>query len=131
MNDREKWKERVRDIHTSDTTWWWWWWFRLTLLIHLHTVKRVQVLLCITNNSVKHQSFVYIHLNDQTVLFQTIQFSITHLLVLSLNVKQFYLTHWPHQVLLLRVTMGLRAMTINGYTEFSKAPRLEPRHQMV
>ena len=26
MNDREKWQERVRDIHASGTTWWWWWW---------------------------------------------------------------------------------------------------------
>ena len=29
MNDREKWRERVRDIHVSGTTWWWWyirWW---------------------------------------------------------------------------------------------------------
>ena len=24
MNDREKWRERVRDIHASDTIWWWW-----------------------------------------------------------------------------------------------------------
>ena len=24
MNDREKWRERVRDIRTSGTTWWWW-----------------------------------------------------------------------------------------------------------
>ena len=26
MNNREKWRERVRDIRASDTTWWWWWW---------------------------------------------------------------------------------------------------------
>ena len=26
MNDREKWRERVRDIRAGDTTWWWWWW---------------------------------------------------------------------------------------------------------
>ena len=26
MNDWEKWRERVRDIHASCTTWWWWWW---------------------------------------------------------------------------------------------------------
>ena len=26
MNDREKWRERVRDIRTGGTTWWWWWW---------------------------------------------------------------------------------------------------------
>ena len=25
MNDREKGRERVRDIRASDTTWWWWW----------------------------------------------------------------------------------------------------------
>ena len=25
MNDREKWRERVRDIRVSGTTWWWWW----------------------------------------------------------------------------------------------------------
>ena len=25
MNDREKWRERVRDICACSTTWWWWW----------------------------------------------------------------------------------------------------------
>ena len=25
MNDREKWRERVRDIRARGTTWWWWW----------------------------------------------------------------------------------------------------------
>ena len=25
MNEREKWRERVRDSHASGTTWWWWW----------------------------------------------------------------------------------------------------------
>ena len=25
MNDREKWQERVREIHANGTTWWWWW----------------------------------------------------------------------------------------------------------
>ena len=25
MNDREKWRERVRDIRANGTTWWWWW----------------------------------------------------------------------------------------------------------
>ena len=30
---------------------------------------------CISNNSIKHQSFVYTRLNDRTVLFQTIQLS--------------------------------------------------------
>ena len=47
-------------------------------LIFLHTVKWFQVLLCITNISIKHQSFAYTQLHDQIVLFQSIQFSILH-----------------------------------------------------
>ena len=62
-------------------------------LILLHTVKWFQVLLYITNNLTEHRSFVYTELNDQTLLFLAIQFSISHLFALSLNVKQFYLTH--------------------------------------
>ena len=64
-----------------------------TGFIFLHAVKWVQVLLCINNNSIKHQSFVYIQLNDQTFLFLTIQFIIGHLFTLSLDFKQVYLTH--------------------------------------
>ena len=75
-----------------------------------------QVLLFNTYNSCQHYSFVYtqlngskycyvsltiqldicyffyLQLNDQTVLFKTIQLSISHLFAHSLNVKQFYLT---------------------------------------
>ena len=29
MNDREKWRERVKDIRAGGTTWWWWWWYIL------------------------------------------------------------------------------------------------------
>ena len=60
-----------------------------TKLILLHTIKWFQALLYITSNSFKHQSFVYKQLNDQTLLFQTIQFSISQLFAL----KQFYLTN--------------------------------------
>ena len=35
----------------------------------------------------------YPQLNDQTVLFLTIQFSISHLFAVCLNIKQFYLTY--------------------------------------
>ena len=27
MNDREEWREKVRDISATSTTWWWWWWW--------------------------------------------------------------------------------------------------------
>ena len=32
MNDREKWRERVKDIRVTSTTWWWWWWFILIFI---------------------------------------------------------------------------------------------------
>ena len=59
----------------------------------VNKVKQFQVLLYITNNLIKHKSFVYIQLNDQTLLFLTIPFIISHFFALNLNVKQFYLTH--------------------------------------
>ena len=55
----------------------------------VNKVEWFQVLLCITSNSIKNQSFVYTQLTDQTVLFQTIQFSISHFFSLSSKVKQF------------------------------------------
>ena len=27
MNNREKWREMVKDIRAGGTTWWWWWWW--------------------------------------------------------------------------------------------------------
>ena len=64
--------------------------YYLTLIIqfntiHLHTFKWFQVLLCITNHSIKHQSFVYTQFYSQTVLFLTIQFNISHLFAHSLK----------------------------------------------
>ena len=50
--------------------------FYFLSIICLHTLRFFQVLLCIINNSTEYQSFVYTQLNNQTVLFQTIQFSI-------------------------------------------------------
>ena len=69
--------------------------------------------------------FVYKQLNVKTVLFQTIQFSIS---------TQFS-SIWPigpYQVLQLRDRVDLGAMVMKGYSAFSKAPVLvEPHHQIV
>ena len=74
----------------------------------------------ITNNSIKHQSFVYTHLNGQTVLFQ---FSISHSFALSLNVKQFY------QVLPLQAREDIGVISMKGHSAFRKAPALlKPHH---
>ena len=67
--------------------------FKQYCLAQVNKVKWFQEMLSNTNNSIKHQLFVYTRLNDQTVLFQTIQFNISHLFTVCINVKQFYLTH--------------------------------------
>ena len=36
MSDREKWRERVRDIRAGGTTWWWWWYTPLSLYIYIY-----------------------------------------------------------------------------------------------
>ena len=44
INDREEWRERVRDIRATSAIWWWWWWCFLSfilvgfLLLHRDTV---------------------------------------------------------------------------------------------
>ena len=41
MNDREKWRERVRDIRASSTTWWWGWYFNTSALLLLFPVCNI------------------------------------------------------------------------------------------
>ena len=35
MKDREKWRERIRDIRASGTTWWWWWFVYIYIYIYI------------------------------------------------------------------------------------------------
>ena len=34
MNDREEWRERVRDIRAASTIWWWWWYIYIYIYIY-------------------------------------------------------------------------------------------------
>ena len=54
-------------------------------LAYVNKVKGFHELLCITNNSIKHQSFVSTQLNDQTVLFLAIKFTSSHFFAHSLK----------------------------------------------
>ena len=35
MNDREEWRERVRDIRATSAIWWWWWWWYIYIYIYM------------------------------------------------------------------------------------------------
>ena len=39
MNDKEKWRERVRDIRASGMTWWWWWYHPSFSHLIIHVIK--------------------------------------------------------------------------------------------
>ena len=41
MKNREKWRERVRDICAGGTTWWWWWWFLAWFLKKLQRIIQI------------------------------------------------------------------------------------------
>ena len=61
-------------------------------ITHSINIKCFQVLLCITNYSIRHHLFTLSKMTDHLYFyFLTIQFSLTPLH--SLNVKQFYLTY--------------------------------------
>ena len=48
MNDREKWRERVRDIRATSTTWWCWWWWNHQQRGKLHLLK---MMFCISHKT--------------------------------------------------------------------------------
>ena len=82
----------------------------------LPMVKWFQVLLCNSNNSIKHQSLVYTQLTVQTFLFLIIKSSIYHLFAHSLNSQTFLFDPLigPYQVLPLQVRVDLGAMAMKG-----------------
>ena len=43
MNDREKWRERVRDIRATNTTWWWWWWWFICIFLSVFIVQHIYI----------------------------------------------------------------------------------------
>ena len=51
MNDREEWRERVRDIRAASTIWWWWWWWLLLLLLLLLLLYLYLLVLLRSKNS--------------------------------------------------------------------------------
>ena len=58
MNDREKWRERVRDISAGSTTWWWWW-YRNSVSSIFPLCMKLNVLKKTTNNSVALRFFAH------------------------------------------------------------------------
>ena len=72
MKDRGKWRERVRDIRATYTTWWWWWYMliwlfeielflTLTLYLRQNVLFEIEVFWLLT---VSKQNYTYPKLNS-------------------------------------------------------------------
>ena len=68
MNDREKWRERVKDIRASGTTLWWWYHINNSMSINAKSIF-IHINSIFSNISVKHYYTVQM---SKIVLFQTI-----------------------------------------------------------
>ena len=67
MNDREEWRERVRDIRTTSARWWWWWWLSLIVKnISISSYSFSQTVLIQFSMSL---DFISTQLNVKTVLY--------------------------------------------------------------
>ena len=54
MNDREEWRERVRDIRATSAIWWWWWWeFLLLKMIWYHSIIYLSIITLNQNDYLK------------------------------------------------------------------------------
>ena len=53
MNDREKWREKVRDIRSNGMTWWWW-----NVYTHTHIYIYIYIYICVCYLSVVHNQLV-------------------------------------------------------------------------
>ena len=41
MNDREEWRERVRDIRVGGMIRWWWWWWLICLYLYFPPISEI------------------------------------------------------------------------------------------
>ena len=88
--------------------------------------KWSEVLLCIANNPIKLQSFIYTELNFKTVLFQKIQFCVSTRFSSIWSIDR---TLSGAKTLRQR---DLETMAMKGFSAFLKSPiLLEPHHHIV
>ena len=53
MNDREEWRERVKDIRAASTIWWWWWYIYIYICVCVCVSIYVYILFHIKENPLK------------------------------------------------------------------------------
>ena len=105
MNDREEWRERVRDIRTTSAIWWWWWWYwsiyscsyhsiYLCLFISIYIYPTIYLSICqpiyiCSYLSIRVSQFISIYLSLDLSIYLSIYLSISVHINLSICVFLF------------------------------------------
>ena len=77
INDREEWREKVRDIRAASTIWWWWW-----------------MMLCSSKgNDIKNSFFIYIDTSTHTYIITDINFQVKWEKKIHFNIHIYVYTH--------------------------------------
>ena len=100
MNDREEWRERVRDIRATSAIWWWWWWYYIhyyilyyihpiyyTIYIILHTLLYIILYTSYILYNIHYYILYYIHPIYYTIYH--INRLVLKTLILQLGIKYF------------------------------------------
>ena len=66
MNDREKWRERVRDICAGGATWWWWWYIYIEASVVIIIILLPTRTFLVYNNCFSHFSSFF---DEQYTMF--------------------------------------------------------------
>ena len=101
-NDREKWRERVRDIRATSTTWWWWWWWWGGYILCSRVCVCVCVCVCVQLHACNY-THVYtppcIHIFSREIfflhpLFLSLSLSLSIILSLYMHVNMYVNVHF-------------------------------------
>ena len=71
MNDREEWRERVRDIRATSATWWWWWNLQKLAPVYFKILSP-------TNYMVPNHIYIYIYIYIYDLALNNLQWLICH-----------------------------------------------------
>ena len=89
MNDREQWREMVKDIRAGDTTWWWWY---IYIYIYIYNYNSLKWIIWMPQVTLNMGTFCF---SESRVMFMFIltQVQIIHLQYLKKSIYRI-VVHW-------------------------------------
>ena len=88
MNDREKWRETVRDIRAGGATWWWWWYIYIYIYMYVYIYIYIYIYMY-----VYIYTYIYIYIGSISSLIH-IWLNIIDIFVYIFFVNPFELPLW-------------------------------------